>query len=85
MKSIMQYLNGTRNMCIFLGRKDASINGYANVDFVGNVDNRRSMLSNVFLFVGGAISWRSCFQDCTSISTTNVEYVATSKTCKKAL
>ncbi|MCO5570947.1 hypothetical protein L7F22_024677 [Adiantum nelumboides] len=37
------------------------------------------------MFVGAAISWRSCLQDCTSLSTTKAEYVAASDASKEAI
>ena len=37
------------------------------------------------MFARAAISWRSCLQDCTSSSTTEVEYVAASDASKEAI
>ena len=38
-----------------------------------------------FSFTGGAISWVSCLQPCTDLSTTKAKYVATSEACKEAI
>ena len=54
-------------------------------DYAGCVDNCRSTTGWIYTFVGSAISWRSVLQDCTSISTTEVEYVVASEACKEAI
>ena len=49
------------------------------------MDKRRSTSGYVFVFIGGAVSWQSCLQNCTSLSTTKVEYIATVEACKEAI
>ena len=39
----------------------------------------------VYTFASSAISWKSILQDCTSISTTKLEYVAASEACKEEI
>ena len=63
-KSILRYLNGINDLCIFLGRKDTYVFGYANADFARNVDNMSSVIGYVLSFTKGANSWVSalyCF------------------------
>ena len=43
------------------------------------------MRAMFFLFVGGAISWRSTLQICTSLSTIEAEYIAASDASKEAI
>ena len=74
-KSILRYMKMIAHKCLHFGNSDASVIGYTDADYAGNVDTRRSTSSYVFLFAGSTISWRSCLQDCTSISTTEAEYV----------
>ena len=81
----MQYLNGTRKLCICFGRKGACVEGYTDANYVGDMDKRSSTSSYVFMFTGGAVSWRSCLQNCTSLSTTKAEYIATTEACKEAI
>ena len=55
---------------------------YTDSDYVGS-DSRKSTSGYIFQFMGGAISWRSHLQECTALSTTEVEYVAASKALRK--
>ena len=59
-KCVMRYLKGTKGLCIFFGGKFASVIGYRDADYVGNVDNKRSTSCYVFTFTDDdAISWIS--------------------------
>ena len=44
--------------CAFSNR-DACVEGHTNMDYAGDLDKRRSMSGYVFMFTGGAVSWRS--------------------------
>ena len=81
----MRYWSGIVDKCLHLGDGDASIVGYTDADYAGNVDNRRSTSGYIFTFAGGAISWKSYLQDCTSLSTIEAKYVAASNACKEAI
>ena len=72
-----------RQLCY--GRGELSIQGYVDSDYAGCVDTRSTTTGWIYTFVGAAISWRSKLQDCTSVSTTEAEYVATSEACKEAI
>ncbi|KAH7429742.1 hypothetical protein KP509_09G063700 [Ceratopteris richardii] len=84
-KMILRYLSGSKDKCLCLGRGKASIIGYTDSDYACCVDNRKSTSGYIFHFAGGAISWRSRLQECTTVSTTEAEYVAASEACKEAL
>ena len=58
-KGIMHYLNGTQQVCICFGSKGSDVEGYSDVDYAGDMDKRRSTSGYVFMFSGGAMSWRS--------------------------
>ena len=51
----------------------------------GDLDCRKSTSRYLFTFVGGAISWQSKLQKCVSLSTTEVEYIATTEARKDML
>ena len=57
MKGVMRYLNGTKNMCICIGKKEACVVSYTDLDYAGDLDNRSSTSIYVFTFNDGAISW----------------------------
>ncbi|MCO5605949.1 hypothetical protein L7F22_060135 [Adiantum nelumboides] len=79
-KSILRYLSGTADRQLCYGGGELSIKGYVDSDYADFVDSRW-----IYTFAGSAISWRSALQDCTSISTTEAEYVALSEACKEAI
>ena len=59
--------------------------GYIDVDYVGDMDKRRSTLGYVFMFIGGVVSWRSRLQNCTSMSTIEAKYIVVLEACKEAI
>ena len=81
----MRYLNGTKELCICFGKTEACVLGYTDVDYAGDMAKRRSTLSYVFIFTRGAVSWQSRLQNCTSMSTTEAEYIVASEACKEAI
>ena len=54
-------------------------------DYVGNQDNRKSTFGYVFTYGGGAISWRSKLQECTTRSTTKDDYIVVLEIVKDAI
>ncbi|MCO5574871.1 hypothetical protein L7F22_028664 [Adiantum nelumboides] len=84
-KGIMHYLNCTRNVCICFGSKGACVEGYIDADYARDMDKRRSTSRYVFMFIGGDVSRQFQSQSCTSMSTTEAEYIASSKACKEAV
>ena len=56
-KGVMRYLNGTKELCIYFGSKEACVLGYTDADYVGDMDKRRSTSGYVFIFTGGVVSW----------------------------
>ena len=55
--------------------RNVSIIGYTESDYDGCSDNKKSTLGYIFQFTVGAISWRSRFQECIALSTTEAEYI----------
>ena len=84
-KGVMRYLNGTKELCICFGNKEACVLGYTDADYAGNMDKRRSTSGYVFIFAGGVVSWQSCLQNCMSMSTTKAEYIVASEACKEVI
>jgi len=55
------------------------------VDYLGDLDKRRSTTGYVFTLVGGAISWMSKLQETFALSTTEAENIAASDASKEAI
>ena len=53
-------------------------------DFATDLDSRKSTTGWVFMYNGGAISWRSHQQSNTALSTSEAEYMALSDAAKEA-
>ena len=84
-KRIFRYLAGTRNYgIVFSPKEEGGVTGFTDADLGGDVDDRKSTSGCVFLCHGGATSWFSRKQECTSISTTEAEFVAGSEAAKEA-
>ena len=85
-KHILRYLRGTKDARLTFGSNNSTeVEGYTDSDYAGNTDNRKSTSGYVFTYGGGAISWRSKLQECTALSTTEAEYIATSDATKEVV
>ena len=62
--------------CIMFWSFRHRLQGYADVDVVGDKDSRRSTIGYVFIVGRTPISWISKLQNVVALSTTEVEYVA---------
>ena len=85
-KHNFRYLRGTKDAQLtFRSANPAEVEGYTNSDYVRNSKNQK--LTTCYIFTNGdsAISWRSKLQECTALSTTEVEYIATSEVTKEAI
>ena len=72
-------------MCICFGSKGLDEEGYTDAYYARDMDKRRSTSRYVFMFTRGSVSWQSRLQSCTSMSTTEVEYIAATEACKEAI
>ena len=85
-KHILRYLKGTLDAQLTFGSTTSTdVEGYTDSDYAGNADNRKSTSGYIFTYGGGAISWRSKLQECTTLSTTEAEYIAASEAAKEAI
>ena len=85
-KWILRYLKGTTDVGLLFDKPSfLSVCGYADADFAGDIDNRRSTTGYVFMLVGGHVSWKSTLQATVALSTTEVEYMAATEAAKEAL
>ena len=84
-KWILRYLRGTKNQELFFGGSNIALQGYVDVDMVGDRDSRRSTIGYVFTVGGTAISWVSKIQIVVALSTTKAEYVVAIEASKEMI
>ena len=78
-KRVLTYLYTTKNQGITYGTKvhdiigHEIIYGFADADFATDLDSRKSTTGWIFMYNGGAISWRSNQQSITALSTCRMD------------
>ena len=86
-KRVLHYLQATPSYGItFKGSVEPpTLIGYADADFGGDPDDRKSTTGYVFLLCGGAISWRSKKQPTPALSPAEAEYMAAAEATQEAI
>ena len=85
-KKILRYLRGTAEFGLFYKKgKKLDFYGFADSDYAGDLDDRRSTSGYVFMFGSAAISWSSKKQPIVTLSTTEAEFVAAASCACQAL
>ncbi len=78
MRRILRYIKHTLQCGIFYEAKSQlQVHGYTNVDWAGNVSDRRSTSGFMISFGSGTISWSSKKQPTVALSSTEAEYRGT--------
>ena len=75
-KRIMRYLKGTRTSGITLGGTEEKLTAFADADFAGDINDRRSTTGVICFLGSGPVSWKSRKQSSVALSTTEAEYMA---------
>ena len=76
-KRTLCYMQGMKGLILTYRRTDAlEIVGYSDADLAGCKDTLKSTSGYVFLFAGGAISWKSAKQSVVISSTMYAEFIA---------
>ncbi|GJX87587.1 hypothetical protein Tco_0339601 [Tanacetum coccineum] len=85
-KRISRYLKGTINMGLWYSKDTGmSLTAYADVDHAGCQDTRCSTSGSAEFLDDKLVSWSSKKQKCTSISSTEAEYITLSGCCAQIL
>ena len=85
-KGILRYLNGTHNLGLLYRGDDCSeMKGYSDADWSGDVGDRKSTSGHLYLYAGGAVSWKSSKQSCVALSTAEGEYVTLSAAAQESV
>ena len=71
--------------CLVYQRSELCLVGYSDADWGGDLDQRKSTSSYVFLLNKGAISWCSKKQTCIALSTMEAEFIACSTAVQEAV
>lgn len=59
-KRILKYVNRTLDVALYYGRSNFIVNGYVNINYVGDSDKSKSSTPEyVFPLIGEAMSWVS--------------------------
>jgi hypothetical protein len=62
LERVMRYLKGTMSYGIRYTRHPKVLEGYCDANWISDADELYAMSGYVFLFGGGAVSWKSCKQ-----------------------
>lgn len=84
-KRILRYLKGTLSYGPIYAAGMECISGFADADWGGDVDQRKSTSGFVFTLGGGPISWASRKQESVTLSTTEAEYISVCEATKEYL
>ncbi|MCP3666765.1 MAG: hypothetical protein GY696_30425, partial [Gammaproteobacteria bacterium] len=85
---IFHYIQGTLGHGImFDGSQNSEpvLSGFADADWGGDLDGRKSTSGYIFFLGGGPVSWCSKRQDTVALSTANAEYVAACQATQEAI
>ena len=76
-KKALRYLQGTKEYMLMYRRMDnLEIIGYSNSNFSSCVDSLKSTSGYIFMFVDGAVSWRSAKKTLIATSIMEAEFVS---------
>jgi hypothetical protein len=78
-KKVMRYLMGTRNHMLVYKRNEEvelQVECYTDASYKQDIDDLKSTSGYIFMFAGGAISWKTNKQSLTATSTFQAEYIA---------
>ena len=75
-KRILRYLKGTVDYRLCYQGQDLQLKGYTDADWGGDLDERKSTSSYVFLLGNSAITWCSKKQTCIAFLAKEAEFVA---------
>jgi hypothetical protein len=86
-KRVVRYVKGTANYGLVYRKVHTNADrlyGFADADWAGNTETRRSLSANVFFCNGGAVLWHCKQQQGVTTSTAEAEFVAASTAAKDA-
>nr|GFC79710.1 retrotransposon protein, putative, Ty1-copia subclass [Tanacetum cinerariifolium] len=85
---ILKYLRNTKDMVLVYGEKpeaEQKVFCYADASFQTDKDDTKSQTGYVFVLNGGTVDWKSAKQSTVVMSSTEVEYIATTEASIEAV
>ena len=79
------HLKGTSRVCLRFGDRKSVLEGFTNLDMLGDIDSSQSTSSYVMNYAGGVASWEPRLQKSVVLSTTVVEYMAAVEAMKELI
>lgn len=80
---LLRYLNRSQNRGLVIDPQDEIIRIYADADFAGDIDSRKSTSGVLVTFGGAPITWASKKQTVIALSTAEAEYIALAEAIKQ--
>ncbi|GJS91887.1 copia-type pol polyprotein [Tanacetum coccineum] len=85
-KRIFRYLRGTINMGLWYPKDSGfELTAFSDADHAGCLDTRKSTSGGIQFLGDKLVNWMSKKQDCTAMSSIEVEYVALSASCAQVM
>lgn len=86
-KRTLRYLQGIKHLGIIYNNNNnvKTLKAFRDVDYAGDVENRKSTSGYIIEFCGGPISWASHKQPITALSSTEAEFISAADCCKELL
>ena len=81
-KTILEYLQRTRDIDLIYGAEELKLEGFMDSSFQSDLDDCKSVSGFIFTLYGGTVSWRSSKQGTVVDSTMEVEYIAINDAAK---
>jgi hypothetical protein len=84
-KRILRYLKGTADWSLICKTDSINLVGYADADWAGDLDSRRSTTGYVFQIGGFPVCWKSKRQPTVALSTSEAEYMSIASAAQTAV
>lgn len=86
LKRILRYLKGTADFELFYPKNtDTKLVGFADADWAGDQEDRKSTTGYLFKVFGGTICWSTRKQTTVAMSSTEAEYVALAEAAREGI
>ena len=85
-KRIIKYVSGTDDYGLLYSKEsNLSFARFSDLDWTGNVDDRKSTIGGCFYVGANLVAWMSKKQNSVSLSTAEAEYIAAESCCSQLL